>query len=81
MAHFYVQTEAVFKGTNDSLPANIVWLERENYYLPVGRTANIDPTKERKVIKRSLEMTRKDFQVSLRTPIKWLIQILLKVIQ
>ncbi|AGC40456.1 D-alanyl-D-alanine carboxypeptidase/D-alanyl-D-alanine-endopeptidase [Riemerella anatipestifer] len=58
--NIFIQT-AVFKGNNDSLPANIVWLERENYYLPVGRTANIDPTKERKVIKRRFRDDEKRF--------------------
>ncbi len=56
----FVQT-AVFKGNNDNLPANIVWLERENYYLPVGKTANIDPTKERKITKRKFKADEKRF--------------------
>lgn len=45
---------AVFKNNKiNSLPENIVWLERKNYFLPVGNTQNIDPKKEKLIVKQS----------------------------
>ncbi|RQP13227.1 MAG: D-alanyl-D-alanine carboxypeptidase/D-alanyl-D-alanine-endopeptidase [Chryseobacterium sp.] len=41
----------IFKSDNIVLPPNIVWLEHNNYFLPAGSTQNIDPTKERLVVK------------------------------
>ncbi|MDO5614831.1 MAG: D-alanyl-D-alanine carboxypeptidase, partial [Cruoricaptor ignavus] len=42
-----IQT-AVFKENKvATLPANIVWMEHQNYYLPVGTTQDIDPKNER----------------------------------
>ena len=37
-----VQT-AVFQDVRLELPKKIVWLEHNNYYLPVGNTNNINP--------------------------------------
>lgn len=42
---------AVFKSADMILPANIVWLEHNNYYLPVGNTSNVNPQYERTVVK------------------------------
>ncbi|WKS94596.1 D-alanyl-D-alanine carboxypeptidase/D-alanyl-D-alanine endopeptidase [Riemerella columbina] len=47
----YVQT-AVFKENKIDLPANIVWLEHNNYYLPVGSTQGINPRNEKSIIKQ-----------------------------
>ncbi len=48
-----IQT-AVFKENRmDFLPENIVWMEHGNYYLPVGSTADIDPKKEKLVVKQA----------------------------
>lgn len=40
-----------------TLPENIVWLENNNYYLPVGTTMNIDPRSEKLVVKQSSPFT------------------------
>jgi len=37
---------AVFKSLETILPPNIVWLEHNNYYLPVGNTKNVKPDSE-----------------------------------
>lgn len=58
---------AVFKENKvASLPENIVWLERANYYLPVGSTRNIDPRNEKILVKQTtpFEETKKYFYVS-----------------
>ncbi|MBP7172956.1 MAG: D-alanyl-D-alanine carboxypeptidase/D-alanyl-D-alanine-endopeptidase [Cloacibacterium sp.] len=47
-----IQT-AVFKNNKVDLPANIVWLEHNNYFLPVGSTTNIDPRNEKLIVKKS----------------------------
>ena len=48
-----IQT-AVFKENKiPTLPANIVWLERGSYYLPVGTTQNIDPRNEKIIVKQA----------------------------
>ncbi len=47
-----VQT-AVFKNNKIDLPANIVWLEHNNYFLPIGSTQNIDPKNEKLIVKKS----------------------------
>ncbi len=48
-----IQT-AVFKENKlESLPEHIVWMDFGNYFLPVGNTANIDPRKEKLVVKQS----------------------------
>ncbi|WP_185287155.1 D-alanyl-D-alanine carboxypeptidase, partial [Chryseobacterium indologenes] len=41
----------VFKSAETILPPNIVWLEHNNYYLPVGNTQNINPQNEKMVVK------------------------------
>lgn len=44
---------AVFKENKlPTLPANIVWLEHQNYFLPVGSTQDIDPRKEKSVVSK-----------------------------
>lgn len=49
----FIQT-AVFKENKvERLPENIVWLENNNYYLPVGTTANINPANEKLIAKKS----------------------------
>ena len=46
---------AVFKDNiKDALPPNIVWLEHNNYYLPVGATIDISLQKEQLVTTRKL---------------------------
>jgi len=37
---------AVFKSLETILPPNIVWLEHNNYYLPVGNTRSVKPDSE-----------------------------------
>lgn len=37
----------IFKTSETILPPNIVWLEHNNYYLPVGNTQNINPQNEK----------------------------------
>lgn len=44
---------AVFKENKKDLPANIVWLDHNNYYLPVGTTKDIDPRNERFIVKQN----------------------------
>ncbi|CAA7193637.1 D-alanyl-D-alanine carboxypeptidase/D-alanyl-D-alanine endopeptidase [Chryseobacterium potabilaquae] len=45
-----IQT-ALFKGNISKLPENIVWLEKNNYYLPVGTTRDINPENEKLIVK------------------------------
>lgn len=61
----YVQS-AVFKENKLELPKNIVWLEHNNYYLPVGNTYRIDPRNERFVVpqKNVFDQTRRYFYIS-----------------
>lgn len=48
-----IQT-AVFKMNKmQRLPANIVWLENGNYYLPVGSTSEINPQNEKLIAKQA----------------------------
>lgn len=47
-----IQT-AVFKDNKANLPANIVWIEHNNYYLPVGTTQDINPKNEKLVAKQN----------------------------
>lgn len=60
-----VQT-AIFKENKLELPRNIVWLEHNNYYLPVGNTHRIDPRNERFVVpqKNIFDQTRRYFYIS-----------------
>lgn len=61
-----IQT-AVFKENKSvSLPANIVWMEHNNYYLPVGTTQGIDPRNEKLTVKQNnpFEDSKKYFYVS-----------------
>ena len=45
---------AVFKlNKNPILPENIVWLEHGSYYLPIGSTKDIDPAKEKIIVKQN----------------------------
>lgn len=65
-----VMQNAVFKENRmESLPENIVWMEHSNYYLPVGNTANMDPRKEKLVIKQSSPQneSKKYFYISTYT--------------
>ncbi|MHA6727767.1 D-alanyl-D-alanine carboxypeptidase/D-alanyl-D-alanine endopeptidase [Chryseobacterium sp. A301] len=58
---------AVFKSNQlRSLPANVVWMEHNNYYLPVGSTQNIDPRKEKLTIskKNPFEHQKQYFYIS-----------------
>lgn len=49
-----IMQNAVFKENKmESLPENIVWMEHSNYYLPVGSTTNIDPRKEKLIVKQT----------------------------
>lgn len=61
-----IQT-AVFKENKlATLPEKIVWLEQNNYYLPVGSTANIDPRNEQLTAKQSnpFEDNKRYFYIS-----------------
>lgn len=46
-----IQT-ALFKGNISRLPENVVWLENNNYYLPVGTTREINPANEKLLVKK-----------------------------
>ncbi|MCT2409018.1 D-alanyl-D-alanine carboxypeptidase/D-alanyl-D-alanine-endopeptidase [Chryseobacterium antibioticum] len=59
-----IQT-ALFKGNIAMLPENVVWLENNNYYLPVGTTREISPANEKLIVKKSgLTSDKKYFYVS-----------------
>lgn len=61
-----VQT-AVFKENKIArLPENVVWLETNNYYLPVGSTKEINPANEKLIVKKSTlsDNTKKYFYIS-----------------
>ena len=60
-----IQT-ALFKGNNTVLPENVVWLENNNYYLPVGTTREINPANEKLIVKKSTNFSadKKFFYVS-----------------
>ncbi|MBQ0152363.1 MAG: D-alanyl-D-alanine carboxypeptidase/D-alanyl-D-alanine-endopeptidase, partial [Chryseobacterium sp.] len=46
-----IQT-ALYKSNTTKLPENIVWLEKNNYYLPVGTTKEINPANEKLIVKK-----------------------------
>lgn len=60
-----IQT-ALFKGNIARLPENVVWLENNNYYLPVGTTREINPANEKLIVKKgnSFSGEKKYFYVS-----------------
>lgn len=60
-----IQT-ALFKGNISRLPENVVWLENNNYYLPVGTTREINPANEKLIVKKgnSQAAEKKYFYVS-----------------
>ncbi|WP_370898031.1 D-alanyl-D-alanine carboxypeptidase/D-alanyl-D-alanine endopeptidase [Chryseobacterium gossypii] len=60
-----IQT-AIFKGNISRLPENVVWLENNNYYLPVGTTKEINPANEKLIVKKgnSFSVEKKYFYVS-----------------
>lgn len=60
-----IQT-ALFKGNISALPENVVWLENNNYYLPVGTTKEINPANETLIVKKSMNPAadKKFFYVS-----------------
>lgn len=60
-----IQT-ALFKGNISRLPENVVWLENNNYYLPVGTTREINPANEKLIVKKgnSFSGDKKYFYVS-----------------
>ncbi len=60
-----IQT-ALFKGNISALPENVVWLENNNYYLPVGTTREINPANEKLIVKKSINPAadKKFFYVS-----------------
>ncbi|KAB1231017.1 D-alanyl-D-alanine carboxypeptidase/D-alanyl-D-alanine endopeptidase [Chryseobacterium viscerum] len=59
-----IQT-ALFKGNISVLPENVVWLENNNYYLPVGTTQGINPANEKLIVKKGgFSPEKKFFYVS-----------------
>ncbi len=48
-----IQTGVFISNKSQNLPANIVWLENGNYYLPVGSTLDISPENEKLIAKKS----------------------------
>ncbi len=60
-----IQT-ALFKGNISKLPENVVWLENNNYYLPVGSTREINPANEKLIVKKGNNFSgdKKFFYVS-----------------
>lgn len=55
-----IQT-ALFKGNITRLPENVVWLENNNYYLPVGTTRDINPANEKLIMKKSGTISDKKY--------------------
>ncbi|MDR6920465.1 MULTISPECIES: D-alanyl-D-alanine carboxypeptidase/D-alanyl-D-alanine-endopeptidase [Chryseobacterium] len=55
-----IQT-ALFKGNITRLPENVVWLENNNYYLPVGTTREINPANEKLIVKKAGFSSEKKF--------------------
>ncbi len=57
---------AVFQDVRLELPEKIVWIEHNNYYLPVGNTNTIDPKNEKVAIKAKsvFDTSRRYFYVS-----------------
>lgn len=57
---------AVFQDVRLELPEKIVWIEHNNYYLPVGNTSTVDPRKEKVAIKAKsvFDTSRRYFYVS-----------------
>lgn len=58
---------AIFKENKTAfLPENIVWMEQNNYYLPVGSTKDIEPRNEKllNTSKNPLEKQKKFFYIS-----------------
>lgn len=47
-----IQT-AVFKENKTNLPPKIVWIDHNNYYLPVGTTNDVDPKNEKLLAKQN----------------------------
>ncbi len=60
-----IQT-ALFKSNISRLPENVVWLENNNYYLPVGTTREINPANEKLIVKKgnNAASNKKYFYVS-----------------
>lgn len=56
----------VFKTQNMLLPPHIVWMEHNNYYLPVGNTQDVKPEDERSVIREKgpLSTIKRYFYIS-----------------
>lgn len=61
-----IQTALFKENKQEMLPENIVWLEHNNYYLPVGTTTNVDPRNERLTAskKNPFEETKQYYYVS-----------------
>ena len=58
---------ALFKENKTSfLPENIVWMEQNNYYLPVGSTKDIEPRNEKLMVsvKNSINSQKKFYYIS-----------------
>jgi D-alanyl-D-alanine carboxypeptidase/D-alanyl-D-alanine-endopeptidase (penicillin-binding protein 4) len=55
-----IQT-ALFKGNIARLPENVVWLENNNYYLPVGTTREINPANEKLIGKKGNSASEKKY--------------------
>lgn len=55
-----IQT-ALFKGNISRLPENVVWLENNNYYLPVGTTREINPANEKLIVKKGSSSSEKKY--------------------
>jgi len=55
-----IQT-ALFKGNIARLPENVVWLENNNYYLPVGTTREINPANEKLITKKGNSLSEKKY--------------------
>lgn len=55
-----IQT-ALFKGNIARLPENVVWLENNNYYLPVGTTREINPANEKLIGKKGNSSSEKKY--------------------
>lgn len=49
----FIQTAVFKENKTEKLPENIVWLDHNNYFLPIGTTANINPANEKLIAKKN----------------------------
>ena len=66
---------AVYQDVRLELPEKIVWIEHNNYYLPVGNTSSVDPKSEKVAVKaKSIFDTSKRYFYQSPLLIEWRLQ-------